>query len=224
MDALGAASYSDEEVQKFLQLRETVLDLLSKKMEGARYGINRRNIEVFTFNDTVLITCKTTPKSELLPQIVWFFVILRYFFVHSLSHNILLRGAVGIGTFYVNKESNTVMGQAVADAAAWYDKADWIGIHATPKATLIIKSLAGCEPHTGIMWDYSVPLKDGRAVPVVAVNWPTAFCGLREQSSQRVTGDLLDLLCRQRVPFGTEAKYLNTLEFFRSIVREEEKE
>lgn len=223
MDVLGAASYSEEEVQQFLRSRERVLTLLGKRLEGMRYG-NPRNVDVFTFNDTILISYKTTPKSKLLPQIVWFFIILRYFFIESLSHSILFRGAVGIGTFYVNKASNTVMGQAVADAAAWYDKADWIGIHATPKATLVIKSLAGCEPRTAGMRDYSVPLKDGKRVQVVAVDWPAAFGDLRGQPSKHVTEDFLNLLCQHRIPFGTEDKYYNTLEFFRSIVKEDEGE
>jgi hypothetical protein len=30
----------------------------------------------------------------------------------------------------VDDTTNTVMGEAVSDAAAWYDKADWIGIAA----------------------------------------------------------------------------------------------
>jgi hypothetical protein len=30
------------------------------------------------------------------------------------------------------------MGEAVTDAAAWYERANWIGIHATPRASMLI--------------------------------------------------------------------------------------
>jgi hypothetical protein len=36
----------------------------------------------------------------------------------------------------VNK--NLIMGEAVTDAAAWYERANWIGIHATPRASMLI--------------------------------------------------------------------------------------
>src|SRR5881628_2187217 len=96
-------------------------------------------ITTFTFNDTVLIILRTGAKEPTLRNISSFFTILRKFFVDSLAHQILFRGAISIGTYYVNDDTNIVMGQAVTDAAAWYDKADWIGVHATPRATLLIQ-------------------------------------------------------------------------------------
>ena len=114
------------------------------------------------------------------------------------------------------------MGQAVSDAAAWHDKADWIGIHATPKATLMIKASGDYMPR--LMWDYSVPLKDGKVVQVLAVNWPHSFLISPNRSPEEATGDFLDLFCTYHIPFGTERKYYNTLDFFRSIVKDESKE
>jgi hypothetical protein len=152
-----------------------------------------------------------------------FFLILRKFLVDSLVQKIMFRGSVAIGTFYADDTSNTVMGQAVTDAAAWYDKADWIGIQATPKSTIIIQSLLEKEKAKAVhlMLDYDVPLKDGEAIRVKVVNWPKVFfvkaltpCSAGESRKQK----LLQLLSEHSVPPGTENKFFNTISFFDKAV------
>lgn len=229
LDALGAASYSDQEIQSFLKSRDNVLRLLDAKIEGVLGEINRNQIEIFTFNDTILIAFKTNSQPPELKQIVAFFTILRKFLVDSLTHKILFRGSVAIGTFYAEKDSNTVIGQAVTDAAAWYDKADWIGIQATPKATIIIQRWVEKDSETKghLMLDYDVPLKDGKSVSVTAVNWPQVFfvdsltpCSQSEKPREK----LLQLLSEYSVPLGTEKKFFNTIAFFDQAVKQLQKQ
>lgn len=225
LDALGAASYSDEEIQKFLQSRNKVLDLLDQKIDGMADRIERSEIEVFTFNDTILIAYKSQmPRLDIIDT---FFIILRKFVVDSLSQNILFRGSVAIGSFYVDKETNTVMGEAVTDAAAWYDKADWIGVQATPKATIIIQqwleTIEGPSPRKHLMLDYDVPLKDGKSVRVKVVNWPKVFfvntltpCRQGEKPREK----LLTFLSNHSVPPGTEKKFFNSIAFFDHVAKQ----
>jgi hypothetical protein len=120
VDALGAANYGEEHIAKFLESREKVLTLFTQKIEEMPDRIKRKDIEVFTFNDTILIAYNVNAEECAPRQIRTFFLILRKFFLDSLSQGLLFRGAVAIGTFYMDKESKTVMGQAVTDAAAWY--------------------------------------------------------------------------------------------------------
>lgn len=225
LDALGAASYSDQEIETFLRSRENVMELLNEKIEEFPDKIDRKDIEIFTFNDTILIAYKTNSRQPSLRQIDPFFHILRKFLVDSLSHKILFRGSVAIGTFYVDCETNTVMGQAVTDAAAWYEKADWIGIHATPKATIVIQRWlerrSASKEH--LMLDYDVPLKDGKSIRAKAVNWPKVFfvnsltpCENGEKPKEKI----LQLLAEHAVPLGAERKYFNTLDFFDHAVKE----
>jgi len=223
LDALGAAHYSDENIQTFLKSRENVLGLLDKKIEGMPDRIERNDVTVFTFNDTILIAYRTDALPPTLKQIETFFTLLRKFLVDSLSNGILLRGSVAIGTFYVDDDSNTVMGQAVTDAAAWYDKADWIGIQATPKGTIVIQRWL--EKHSAtkghLMVDYNVPLKDGETIRVKAVNWPKVFFvdGLTPcKSGEKAREKLLQLLSDHPVPLGTEHKFENTIAFFDCVV------
>jgi len=223
LDALGAASYSDDEIQRFIESRANVLALLEEKIDGVLGNINRSQIDVFTFNDTILVVFKTDSPPQL-KQIEAFFYILRKFLVDSLCHKILFRGSVAIGTFYVDSETNTVMGTAVTDAAGWYDRSDWIGIIATPKATITIQRWLEKESTTKehLMLDYKVPLKGGETIYVKAINWPKVFflksitpCKKDEEPKEK----FLAILSDHTVPVGTEKKFFNTITFFDHVVK-----
>lgn len=227
LDALGAANYSDDEIAAFLRSRDVIMGLLNEKADAILGEIKRDKLSTFTFNDTVLILYRTQEKTTA-RDVKRFFTLLRKFIVDSLVQGILFRGAVAVGSFYVNDETNTVMGSAVTDAAAWYDRADWIGVHATPHATILIQSLEDSEGESleNVLYDYPVPLKGGDEIRLRVVNWPKGFfvkgitpCAYGE--SERA--HLRTLLASHRVPSGTERKYFNTLTFFDAVATEIEK-
>ncbi len=229
LDALGAASYGDAEIKRFMDSREVVLQLLNQKAEDVLGDINARMITTFTFNDTILIILRTGAEEPRLKQISDFFTIVRKFLVDSLAHRILFRGSIALGTFYANDETNTVMGQAVTDAAAWYDKADWIGVHATPRATLVIQRWLEHEDTSkgNVMLDYDVPLKQSTIVRTKAVNWPKVFfvntltpCDGETEPKEK----LLEFLTQHQVPWGTESKFYNTIAFFDHAVKQIKKQ
>lgn len=74
------------------------------------------------------------------------------------------------------RATNTIMCKAVSDAAAWYDKAEWVGIVATPQATLLILAREQQAGHDvgHVMIDYPVPMNDSSKPSLRAVNWPKA--------------------------------------------------
>jgi hypothetical protein len=219
LDALGAATYNDREISKFLDSRERVLELLRRKANAkeVRGDMNINLVTTFTFNDTVLIVYRT-PRPATLDDVQHFCLLLRKFMVDSLAQGILFRGSVSIGKFYVDDASNTVMGTAVTDAAAWYNSADWIGINATPHASLVVQALLrGSKDLDNVLLDYSVPLKDRPSLVLKAVNWPKAFYvqGLRPvKEGEDPRAKCLELLTEHRVPKGTESKHFNTVAFF----------
>ena len=128
----------------------------------------------------------------------------------------------------MKEDTNTVMGQAVTDAAAWYDKAEWIGVHATPRASMVIDRWRErpAEPMREVMVDYDIPLKEGAVVRAKAVNWPKAFfldsitpCTDGSKPKEK----LLEFLTQHQVPWGTETKFYNTVRFFDHVVSQTEK-
>ena len=111
------------------------------------------------------------------------------------------------------------MGPAVTDAAAWYDSADWVGISATPYATLTIQALLepGRTDLNRVLIDYPVPMKDQSTVVLKAINWPKAFVvkGLRPVAEgENARAKCLTLLTEHGVPKGTESKHFNSMVFF----------
>ncbi len=224
MDALGAATYGDAEIKRFRESREIVLQLFTAKAVDILGEIRQENVKTFTFNDTILFILKTGSNPPTLKQISDFFRLMRKFLVDSLANKILFRGSIAIGTFYADDDTNTVMGEAVTDAAAWYDKADWIGVHATPRASLIIQRNLerSDEAKESVLLDYDVPLRRGMTVRAKAVNWPKVFfvnsiTPCTDGSKPRE--ELIAFLTEHQVPRGTETKFFNTITFFDTVVK-----
>lgn len=107
------------------------------------------------------------------------------------------------------------MGPVVSDAAAWYNRAEWIGIHLTPRSSIYVQAMNMDLAH--VLVDYDVPMKNGPVLPTKAVNWPKAFYveGLAPPSTgTRRRTSLLSLLSGHLIPFGVERKYTNSIAFF----------
>ncbi len=223
LDALGAASYTDAEIKRFLRSREEVISLLNEKSARVSKNLDTKAVTTFTFNDTVIIVLKIG-KEVLGPlDIKGFLYVLRRFMVDSLIHGILFRGSLSIGSFYVNEKTNTIMGEAVTDAVAWYDKANWVGIVATPRCSIyvqkVLESMGREWQH--LMVDYDVPLKDEETVRLKAVNWPKEFYVPSPHlyaGHVRPKQKLLELLSLHKIPFGVESKFNNTIGYFDYVV------
>ena len=229
LDALGAKTYSESEISRFLKSREIVLELLRQNTEGVADDLKGCPLETFTFNDTVVIVLNTGTNQPNYRHIRAFCKLMRTFVVDSLVNKILFRGCISIGSFRMDVSSNTIMGVAVTDAAEWYDKADWVGLIATPHATLQIRfeEERGERDWKYLMLDYNVPLNGGQYVRLKAVNWPKVFLvrkisPCKDGEAPRVK--LLELLSWHQVPRGTEGKYFNTVEFFDHAIAEAKKE
>jgi hypothetical protein len=116
-------------------------------------------------------------------------MVLRRYLFHSLLKRVLFRGAFSIGYFFEDAETNTVLGEAVADAAAWYARADWAGISSTPGTNNVIDHYIYEGLITGgeqFLVKYGVPLNDGTYIDLYSISWPGAFCDpqLMEQFKQ----------------------------------------
>lgn len=223
LDALGASTYSKDEIEKFLNSRQRVLALLNSKVERVLGRLDASRFTTFTFNDTIVMAYETA-ESAYLDDIRAFGAVLRHFEVQSIAEGILFRGAISIGSYYSDEATNTIMGKAVTDAEAWYDQADWIGIAATPQASLLIRSheQQNKQDIQNVMIDYPVPMKDLSIITLRAVNWPKGFYvkGVRPLvAGEDPRAKCLALLAQSGVPKGTEVKYFNTVTFFDFCVK-----
>jgi hypothetical protein len=79
LDALGAASFGDTEIRRFIDSRQVVLRLLTEKALDVFGEIGADMVTTFTFNDTILIVLRTGEHEPRLEQISDFFTVMRKF-------------------------------------------------------------------------------------------------------------------------------------------------
>jgi len=222
LDALGAAAFTNQEIERFVDARALIIEALNSKAEEQLGTIRQEMLATLTFNDTIVIVLRSGAAQPTKDHVKAFYVLLRKFMIDSLQNGILFRGSIAIGTFYLDSGTSTVMGQAITDAAAWYDKADWFGAHATPRTSIRIDALFG-QRAEHIIVDYAVPMKDRSPVRLKAVNWPKGLYVPSVAGRTLVPGkhrpELLSLLSAHRIPRGVESKYANGIAFFDAIVK-----
>lgn len=239
LDALGASSYSEMKIKQFLSARSeinsTIKRLSSKQNLKVLGPIGKFHTPViFTFGDTVVITIELNTKKYLKTHIFIISVLLQMYLYESMQNGILFRGAFSIGNYIADKNSNTVMGDALIDAAAWYEQADWAGVSSTPKTNYFLEHLFSLsDPVTalskfsdeGIAYykKYDVPMQNGESIPLYAINWPSAFFDeelLKRENQKNGERYFLELMRNLSMPRGTEKKYQNTKSFFYTIAKE----
>jgi hypothetical protein len=217
LDALGTKLLSLSEAINFIALRDSVMTHTERVVETNLKGLEMERLSKFTFNDTV-VYAYCPPKGVTLPEVERFAHLLRVFETRSIVQGTPFRGALAVGEFYIG-DKQTILGPAISDAASWYEAADWVGIHATPHASLFIDSLLERALGTDlshVLFDYDVPMKNNLARQLKAVNWPKGFyvTGLRPEGKGTAKGLVLSALTQRRVPKDTESKYFNALRFF----------
>lgn len=222
------SSFQKLKSYRFLESRDLVLNKLNERAEAGQ--IDKKRLKMFTFNDIVVIVFLAKHDEITIRDVKQFSQRLRAFLMHSLENKILFRGALSAGEFYrVDNSTNTIMGPAVSDAAAWFEQSDWMGIHATPHTTMFIQSLLqqadAVDEHDSLLIDYKVPLKGRSPLQLKVINWPKAFYvkGLKP-SGGPARAMLLSFLSRYQNPVGTEMKYFNTISFFDHVEKSQELE
>jgi hypothetical protein len=220
LDALGTKLLSLAEAIEFVALRDSIQAFTERVVETSLSGLDMNRLSKFTFNDTVVYAYE--PLSGVtLGEVERFCHVLRVFETHSIIKGTPFRGALAVGDFYVG-DKQTVLGPAITDAASWFEAADWVGIHATPHASMLIQSLLERAPKAGldhVLVDYDVPLKDKSKRRLKAVNWPKGFFvrGLRPTGAGTTRGLVLAAFTKRRVPKDTESKYSNAMQFFDTV-------
>ena len=169
-------------------------------------------------SDTIVVTleCEKPHALLLLGQIS---IALTH---HFANQNIFLRGAISFGQYY--QEGAVFLGPAIDDVANWYEKADWIGVIATPRTNYILDGFS--HTHIGVdklaipqFLKYNVPLKNGSPLHMNAFNWPIIYQEMRGPSKKPVEQHFRMLFAQQdNFDERVMTKYENTLAFIRHSV------
>ena len=238
LDALGASDYSESQIKQFLSARHEInksVKYISSKEFTKPFGdIGKfHEPEIFTFGDTVIITIQLNSKKYRYEHIFLFSILIRRYIFHSMEAGILFRGSFSIGDYIADSKSNTVMGEAVSDAAAWYEQSEWMGVSSTPKTNSVLEYLISDSSGDDTLKNlqsgnfryihpYDVPLKNEKSLKLYTVNWPSAFHDeelLEHTNAKNAEHYFLEILQNFTVPKGTELKYLNIKKYFNYITK-----
>jgi hypothetical protein len=226
LDALGVRALNIEEADLFLQNLDSLEETMNKALElypelPSPDGEKIERPELRVFGDTLLLTYKIQPEYHQLLTIAGLFA--RKFVALGTMRNVKLRGAISIGSYYVS--GNKVIGPAIADAASWYEIPDFIGVIATPTAGLYLSALNEQKTSQGIDFNafgcwtqYPVPIKNNARKDMWTITWPYEYIVEQRDNIASIKKTpkqfLLNKLCYPEVPYGTESKYENTIQFF----------
>lgn len=220
LDALGASKYSEQKIQEFLSARTEINSTLSVLASS----LNEKGTStmppprIFTFGDTLVITIELSDSDKVKAHLSLFGILMRRYLFHSLEKGILFRGSFSVGPYIEDAKANTVMGEALTDAASWYARSEWMGLSCTPRTNNLLEYHAIDKPwRDKFICKYDVPLKGGSTFALFCITWPAAFFddGLltpRKQTNPRKF--FLEIFKGFNIPLGTEGKYENTKRFF----------
>lgn len=230
MDALGARTMSIQSSEEYLEsitfLKGKIQSIYQIALEASSDPSaldTLAELKPRFFGDSILMTYQVQDEELLIDYLRKLVATLNCFVPIAIERGILFRGAISIGC-YLEKQ-NVALGPAVTDAANWYEKADFIGIIATPSASHHIKAAftkkfdpdaLDCPPGRFLV-TYDVPLSDGETLGTYALNWPDAASVIYgAMSEQPLLPWFYDRIKNFSVPPGTETKYANTEAFIKN--------
>lgn len=170
-----------------------------------------QNCNVSAFSDTMFITADGDDRA-LLPA---FGRIGAMLIPQSIVLGIPIRGCVAAGKFYQSNDK-LFTGAAVNEAAAYYDRPQWIGISSCPSAHNKIDGMCGGR---ALYTKYDLPLKSSVEYGGLVVNWPDYYN--REQVDREVElGEMLDMLdsrLAETDSIDASLKWRNTRDFLCAV-------
>ena len=230
LDFLGVSTFDARGCTEFLSKRVKVLERLElAKKEVAKFGAAELSIR--TFGDSILVTWPTGIVHS--DDVLVMGEVLKIVFHTCIANQILLRGAVSAGEFVETQTQNdsVAVGPAVADAAAWFEAADWSGIIATPRTGHLLDfrqrdCICTGDPDPALMEGtfvkHSVPIRSKGATSgeskemrrLWCLAWPEWLTRISGSNEKRAATFYEQISFFKAIPRGTEQKYSNTMEFF----------
>ena len=206
LDVLGWRGIWQRESEPLAALK-TLMDLARSKMDKSRgRGELMDTGRVLCVSDTIVLVTYTPEEAisaaiEVQGETAG--VLLR----EGLRHGLPLRGATTYGRLSVADDEKlpSAYGPAIDEAAAWYERCAWIGVHLTPSACY---ALGGQSVKHWVR--YPPPLSGEQQFDTLCVDWRPAADGGGEPEKMSIVRDFLNT-----APILPEilSKYENTLRF-----------
>lgn len=226
LDALGISSRDINGCIEFLKGRDKLVKEIEEshkeikeyfRKEGLGIG-DYKEPEAVVFQDTIVLAWEQDWDDE---DLVRWGVLAWSVVPDALKCEFIPRGAMAEGEYILEK--NTILGPALFDAARWYEKADWIGIIATPsfgkEITDSFERILHNESEnirnlfSAVFSEYQVPLKDSE-MKLWAINHPILYYLRAKKNSQKARSLIKRNLSENSVESKDPEKYEITMKYF----------
>ncbi len=191
-----------------------IINLVEASSVDALENPGCQSCKPVTLSDTIIIPMAPRSHQDMPTIVALIGGLLRELIWRGLSRGTFFRGVVSAGTFY--QADTKIFGPAIDEAAGWYEQAEWIGVSTTPAMSRLLDMYArGGVDVSAYFVPYDVPYKDGRSLHQWAINWPSYAMTISPDAET----EILDAFFRHAgpVPPVVNAKYDNTLRFFREV-------
>jgi hypothetical protein len=239
LDAMGVRNATIKESLEFIdnveRIRKSIQGFMPSYFTGTKFPLNkvaRAHYEshppkIVTFGDTILILWELVSESDPEDYLVAMANIVSSAVVSGIQARVLLRGALTVGDYIDSDASEAiVLGPAIADAASWYEYAEWCGVVATPLCGQFVSHLhiSLCsDPETHKFFDtafvrYQVPIRSGD-LDMWAIAWPyvvSRYKPVNEHASE--LSWFYSNMKNFSIPMGTEKKYAHTERFVTDVL------
>lgn len=132
---------------------ESIVKIIKNKAKTKERGLANRETTVMIVSDTIVLFSQANyddakEKIELHGELCAEAI------PSSIKKGLPLRGATSFGEVVISSSNNIFAGKAIDEAAAWHEKADWIGVFLTPSANFLFSN------YSSKFWiSYIPPLK-----------------------------------------------------------------
>ena len=177
---------------------------------------------VKSFSDTIIITHTGDEYDELgLLNDMGFHLSLP--FCNALVEGIFLRGAISTGKF--EETENMVIGPAVDEAVAYYQRYDWIGISVSPSASFLLDEYLNDGDKLDWFSLYDVPVSPSMQLSnstenVWVLKWPTTLkdAYIFQENDLVPKSLLLHKFSETIIMPDVISKYKNTITYYNKIM------
>ena len=147
LDALGARHFHIQRCREYISARDDAMRIALEDYrlkncgeDGVGPAVSLKPVASLTFGDSILFAWNFDTDKRRIPVALSFVASwVASFLVSMMARGFLYRGAMSTGAYVLANRTNTVIGPAVADAAAWYEMGDWFGVVATPSCERVIE-------------------------------------------------------------------------------------
>lgn len=174
MDFLGWKGLWQNNDRNHLQTVSELIQNIEKKVQEFTHNLFAHSDDLelsklISISDTIAIfTPKISDKNSEVELLELHAKIAQYILEECVERGYPIRGAIAFGEY--NTKNSIMIGPGIDECASWHETCNWVGVHFTPSAELLIRSRKD-QMQKYISLEANIPIKSGYPKVLYCVKW-----------------------------------------------------